>query len=130
MTNVEVDYVEISHEHKYLARRLVSPDATTAEWEKFYAEIHDIVTKRYAEKLDEQNGLSVDDFIKGELMAFLRENNCERLCQFLNLKNDNSDNHHFFGSWFDKVLMSAIVKRIGRVESCRAAGEIMSDCRK
>lgn len=103
-----VDYSKISREHKSLARRLVSPDATTAEWEKFYAEIHDIVTKRYAEKLDEQNGLSVDDFIKGELTAFLRENNCERLCQFLNLKSDNSENHHFFGSWFDKVLKSAM----------------------
>lgn len=101
------DYVKLSCEHKKLVRRLVSPRVKDEDWEEFYATIRGMVTKWHAEDLSDEAGLSVDDFVRGELTEFLRENNNARLLQFLNLKSDKSDHQHFFGSWFGKVILSA-----------------------
>lgn len=104
-----VDYVTISRDHKNLVRRLVSPRVTAADLDEFYATIRGFVTKRYAKVLQNTTEhLSVDDFMRGPLTNFLREDKCRRLLQFLNLKSENSDCQHLFGTWFRNVLKSAM----------------------
>ena len=109
----KVDYSEISCEHKKLVRRLVSPRATADDWEMFYSIIRPRVTKQYTAWLYENPDstaprISVDDFMRGELTTFLLANKSERLRQFLNLKSENSDHQHLFGTWFSKVVRSAL----------------------
>lgn len=101
------EYAKLSREHKNLVKRLVSPRAKNEDWEAFYSVIGETVKKRHEESLWEEASISVDDFMRGELKAFLCENKCERLRQFLNLKSENSEHQHLFGKWFAKVVKSA-----------------------
>lgn len=112
MARKSIDYAEISREHKEIVGRIISPQATAADWDEFYATIRGIVAKRHAGLLWDKASLSVDDFMRGELTEFLRESQCKRLLQFLNLKSKHSDHQHLFGKWFAKVLLSAVHKAI------------------
>ena len=109
MPKQKVGYEMLSLQNKALVRRLVSPRATAKDWDEFYTTIRCIVTKRYAKVLQNTaEHLSVDDFMRGPLTNFLREDKCRRLLQFLNLKSENSDCQHLFGTWFRNVLKSAM----------------------
>lgn len=123
MAKMSIDYAEISREHKEIVGRIISPQATAADWDEFYATIRGIVTKRHAGLLWDKASLSVDDFMRGELTEFLREGQCKRLLQFLNLKSKHSDHQHLFGKWFAKVLLSAVHKAIPTNKSRGRCGQ-------
>lgn len=105
-----VDYGELGCFHRMLAERLCSPYAGSGDWERFYAELWDYVARHFGTRLENLCGISVGDFLRGELTQYFIENQCDKLRRFLALPNEPDEPQHFFRKWFRMQIQAAYNK--------------------
>ena len=106
----QIDYTQLSNDHRALAERLCSIDVRKADWDLFYATIWDFVAHHYGQRLENLCGIGVREFLEGELTEYLRANQCDKLRKFLSLKNDAGLPQHFFRKWFTDQIHAAYNK--------------------
>lgn len=109
MRREKTDYAAISARHKEIVRRVCDPKAGQAEWDTFIAEIKPYVTSHFADRLKNEIGLRIEDFIKGDLMEYFAADKCGKFRQFLNLQGPA---HHFGSPWFTSHLRAAVDRTI------------------
>lgn len=108
------EYREISSAHRALAERLCSLDAKASDWKLFHDTLWDFVALYFGKRLENLCGISVRDFLEGELTRYFYENDREKLRRFLALKSEPDRPQHFFRKWFRMQIYAAYDRVLDR----------------
>ena len=109
----EKDYAKISKRHREIARQLVNPGASAAEWAAFVSEVKPYIVEHFAFSLKSDGGIEVDAFLNGELLSHFAADKCAKLRQFLSLKGPTC---HFASPWFVGQLRAAVNDAISKAK--------------